>query len=122
MTLTAALVRRAHGPAEKSADEAAASCGRMLRPLASALGVRLGLILAALTLLGLLAAPLLAALLAPGFSGPEAARVAELLRMEENKPLTPDDLPKMDGTLWAWPFCTVWMCSGCPPCRRRCSI
>lgn len=81
MTLTAALVRRAHGPAEKSADEAAASCGRMLRPLASALGVRLGLILAALTLLGLLAAPLLAALLAPGFSGPEAARVAELLRI-----------------------------------------
>ena len=26
------------------------------------------------------------------------AKMAELLRMEENKPLTPDDLPKMDGT------------------------
>lgn len=26
------------------------------------------------------------------------AKMAELLRMEENKPLTPDDLSKMDGT------------------------
>ena len=26
------------------------------------------------------------------------AKMAELLWMEENKPLTPDDLPKMDGT------------------------
>ncbi|WP_288956667.1 murein biosynthesis integral membrane protein MurJ [uncultured Desulfovibrio sp.] len=87
MTLTAALVRRAHGPAGKNgtgqcgADGTAGQRGRMLRPLAAALALRLGLTLAALTLLGLLAAPLLAALLAPGFSGPEAARVAELLRI-----------------------------------------
>lgn len=87
ITLTAALVRRAHGPAGKNgtgqcgADGTAGQRGRMLRPLAAALALRLGLTLAALTLLGLLAAPLLAPLLAPGFSGPEAARVAELLRI-----------------------------------------
>ncbi|MGE9984491.1 murein biosynthesis integral membrane protein MurJ [Desulfovibrio sp. SGI.169] len=80
MTLTAALVRRASAPSGKGAEGWAAQCG-MLRPLASALALRLGLTLTVLTMLGLLAAPLLASLLAPGFSRPESARVAELLRI-----------------------------------------
>lgn len=86
MTLTATLVRRAHAPSGKSGaglhgmDHAAASC-RILRPLASALALRLGLTLALLTMLGLLAAPLLASLLVPGFSRVESAQTTELLRI-----------------------------------------
>lgn len=74
MTLTAGLVRRSHGAAERRRAYA-------LRPLASALAVRLGLLLAVLTMAGLLAAPWLASALAPGFSGPETARVTDLLRI-----------------------------------------
>ena len=73
MTLTAGLVRRSHGPAGDAAEKRRA---HVLRPLASALAVRLGLVLVVLTVAGLLAAPWLASALAPGFSGPETARAA----------------------------------------------
>ena len=79
MTLTAGLVRRSHGPAGDAAEERGRA--HALRPLASALAVRLGLVLVVLTLAGLLSAPWLASALAPGFSGPEAARVTDLLRI-----------------------------------------
>ena len=78
MTLTAGLVRRSHGPAGDAAEKRRA---HVLRPLASALAVRLGLVLVVLTVAGLLAAPWLASALAPGFSGPETARVTDLLRL-----------------------------------------
>ena len=87
MTLTASLVRLRQGNgfpngARLDADGAAATSGNAtLRLLARAMSLRLGLILLLLTLLGLAAAPWLARMLAPGFSGPELERTVVLLRL-----------------------------------------
>ena len=87
MTLTASLVRLRQGNgfpngARLDADGAAATSGNAtLRLLARAMSLRLGLILLLLTLLGLAAAPWLARMLAPGFSGPELERTVVLLRI-----------------------------------------
>ena len=87
MTLTASLVRLRQGNGfpngvRLDADGAAATSGNAtLRLLARAMSLRLGLILLLLTLLGLAAAPWLARMLAPGFSGPELERTVVLLRL-----------------------------------------
>ena len=87
MTLTASLVRLRQGYGfpnglRLDADGAAATSGNAtLRLLARAMSLRLGLILLLLTLLGLAAAPWLARMLAPGFSGPELERTVVLLRL-----------------------------------------
>lgn len=90
MTLTASLTRL-NGVAAGAAEKTRGPRGPALRgmaphdltpsDLAKALAPRLGLILALLTLLGLAAAPWLAAVLAPGFSGPELERTVTLLRI-----------------------------------------
>ncbi|MBQ4568427.1 MAG: murein biosynthesis protein MurJ [Desulfovibrio sp.] len=74
MTMTAALLRH-HAPVE----EATGRLSPGMAALTAALAVRLGGMLLGLTLLGLWAAPWLAALLTPGFSGPELERVTGLL-------------------------------------------
>ena len=87
MTLTASLVRLRQGYGfpnglRLDADGAAETSGtEALRLLARAMSLRLGLILLLLTLLGLAAAPWLARMLAPGFSGPELERTVVLLRL-----------------------------------------
>ncbi|MGE4310965.1 lipid II flippase MurJ [Desulfovibrio sp.] len=87
MTLTASLVRLRQGYGfpnglRLDADGAAETSGtEALRLLARAMSLRLGLILLLLTLLGLAAAPWLARMLAPGFSGPELERTVVLLRI-----------------------------------------
>ena len=80
MTLTASLVHLEHvGASSCHAVEVERS--RSMRLLARALAVRLGLVLALLTVLGLVAAPWLADVLAPGFSGPERQEAVYLLRI-----------------------------------------
>lgn len=87
MTLTASLVRLRQGYGfpnglRLDADGAGETSGNAtLRLLARAMSRRLGLILLLLTLLGLAAAPWLAQMLAPGFSGPELERTVVLLRL-----------------------------------------
>ena len=88
MTLTASLVclRQGYGFPDglrlDACDGAAERSGiEALRLLARAMSLRLGLILLLLTLLGLAAAPWLARMLAPGFSGPELERTVVLLRL-----------------------------------------
>lgn len=90
MTLTAGLVRRSrqrirgaarnpHGSAAAASEERRRR--QVLAGLAAALAPRLAAVLALLTLIGIVAAPWLIAVLAPGFSAPEAARAADLLRI-----------------------------------------
>ena len=73
MTMTACLVRLARQPQD--------SAKRDMRALSAALALRLGALLGALTLLGLLAAPWITGLLAPGFSGPQREAAVELMRV-----------------------------------------
>lgn len=80
MTLTASIVHL---------ERLGADCGHArglqrshsMRLLAQALATRLGLVLAVLTALGMVAAPLLADVLAPGFCGPERQETIYLLRI-----------------------------------------
>lgn len=88
MTLTASLVhlRQGYGPhAGKHPDAGSALAGKPgepgLRLLGRALSLILGMVLLLLTLLGLAAAPWLAHILAPGFSGAELERTVVLLRI-----------------------------------------
>ena len=91
MTLTAGLVRHSRqkgcGAGGDVEGSLAAAEGeerrqrRMLAGLGAALAPRLACALALLTVLGLVAAPWLIAVLAPGFPVPEAARAAALLRI-----------------------------------------
>ncbi len=81
MTLTASLVHL-----ERASVLSGGACAqderlRGMRMLARALAVRLGLVLALLTLLGLAAAPWLTDVLAPGFNGPERQEAIYLLRI-----------------------------------------
>ena len=80
MTLTASLV---HLERLGAAPGHAASLqrSRSMRLLAQALATRLGLVLALLTALGMIAAPWLADVLAPGFYGPERQEAIYLLRI-----------------------------------------
>lgn len=88
MTLTASLVhlQQGYGPSAGRHHEAGSvaaekSGGASLRLLGRALSVRLGLMLFLLTLLGLVAAPWLVQILAPGFKGPELEHTVVLLRI-----------------------------------------
>jgi putative peptidoglycan lipid II flippase len=84
MTLTASLVhleRLGHAPAHASGNATGLQRSRSMRMLAQALALRLGLVLALLTVLGMVAAPLLADVLAPGFYGPERQEAIYLLRI-----------------------------------------
>jgi len=81
MTLTASLVHlERHSPAPGQAFSQAGR-NRGMRLLARALAIRLGLVLALLTALGLVAAPWLTDVLAPGFYGPERHEAIHLLRI-----------------------------------------
>ena len=80
MTLTASLVHLEHLGAA-SGHVASLQRSRSMRMLAQALALRLGLVLALLTVLGMVAAPLLADVLAPGFYGPERQEAIYLLRI-----------------------------------------
>ena len=80
MTLTASLVhleRLGHAPSHTMGLKHS----RSMRLLAQALALRLGLVLVLLTALGMIAAPLLADVLAPGFYGPERQEAIYLLRI-----------------------------------------
>lgn len=80
MTLTASLVHLEQlGVAPGHATGLQRS--RSMRLLAQALALRLGLVLALLSVLGMIAAPLLADVLAPGFYGPERHEAIYLLRI-----------------------------------------
>lgn len=85
MTLTASLVRlwlEGGGPAVPEVPGGPRGAGNANTGLlARALSLRLGLVLALLTLAGLAAAPWLAKILAPGFSGVELEHTAFLLRL-----------------------------------------
>ena len=84
MTLTASLVhleRLGHAPVHASGNATGLQRSRSMRMLAQALALRLGLVLALLTVLGMVAAPLLADVLAPGFYGPERQEAIYLLRI-----------------------------------------
>ena len=84
MTLTASLVhleRLGHAPAHASGNATGLQRSRSMRMLAQALALRLGLVLALLTALGMVTAPLLADVLAPGFYGPERQEAIYLLRI-----------------------------------------
>ena len=76
MTLTASLVHL-----EGLGHAASTQRSRSQRMLAQALATRLGLVLALLTAFGMIAAPLLADVLAPGFYGPERQEAIYLLRI-----------------------------------------
>ena len=80
MTLTASLVHLERLGAA-SGHSASLQRSRSMRMLAQALALRLGLVLALLTALGMVAAPLLADVLAPGFCGPERQEAIYLLRI-----------------------------------------
>ncbi|NCB23438.1 MAG: murein biosynthesis integral membrane protein MurJ [Deltaproteobacteria bacterium] len=80
MTLTASLVHLERLGAA-SGHSASLQRSRSMRMLAQALALRLGLVLALLTALGMIAAPLLADVLAPGFYGPERQEAIYLLRI-----------------------------------------
>ena len=80
MTLTASLVhleRLGHASSHAMCLQRSHS----MRMLAQALALRLGLVLVLLTALGMIAAPLLADVLAPGFYGPERQEAIYLLRI-----------------------------------------
>ena len=80
MTLTASLVhleRLGHAPSHATGTQRT----RSMRMLAQALALRLGFVLVLLTVLGMIAAPLLADVLAPGFYGPERQEAIYLLRI-----------------------------------------
>ena len=80
MTLTASLVhleRLSHAPSHTMGLKHS----RSMRLLAQALALRLGLVLVLLSVLGMIAAPLLADVLAPGFYGPERQEAIYLLRI-----------------------------------------
>ena len=79
MTLTASLVHLEGLGAASHASGLQRS--RSMRLLARALATRLGLVLALLTVLGMVAAPWLADVLAPGFYGPERQDAIYLLRI-----------------------------------------
>ena len=84
MTLTASLVHLERAAVSSAASGHASMQGERLRGmrlLARALALRLGLVLALLTLLGVAAAPWLTDVLAPGFSGPERQEAIYLLRI-----------------------------------------
>ena len=84
MTLTASLVhleRLGHAPVHACGNATGLQRSRSMRMLAQALALRLGLVLALLTVLGMVAAPLLADVLAPGFYGPERQEAIYLLRI-----------------------------------------
>ena len=84
MTLTASLVhleRLGHAPSHAPSHAMCLQRSHSMRMLAQALGLRLGLVLALLTILGMVAAPLLADVLAPGFYGPERQEAIYLLRI-----------------------------------------
>ena len=85
MTLTASLVhleRLGHAPSHAPPSHAIGlQRSHSMRMLAQALALRLGLVLAMLTILGMIAAPLLADVLAPGFYGPERQEAIYLLRI-----------------------------------------
>lgn len=80
MTLTASLVHLEH-PGGAPGHAVRAERTRGMRLLARALALRLGLVLALLTVLGLAAAPWLTDVLAPGFYGPERQEAVYLLRI-----------------------------------------
>ena len=80
MTLTASLVHLERLGAA-SGHSASLQRSRSMRMLAQALALRLGLVLALLTALGMVAAPLLADVLAPDFYGPERQEAIYLLRI-----------------------------------------
>lgn len=80
MTLTASLVHLERLGAA-SGHVVSLQRSRSMRMLAQALALRLGLVLALLTALGMVAAPLLADVLAPGFYGPERQEAIYLLRI-----------------------------------------
>ena len=81
MTLTASLVHLERQSSTPGQGLSQAGRSRGMRLLARALAVRLGLVLALLTTLGMIAAPWLADLLAPGFYGPERHEAIHLLRI-----------------------------------------
>ena len=84
MTLTASLVhleRLGHAPSHAPSHAMCLQRSHSMRMLAQALALRLGLVLALLTILGMVAAPLLADVLAPGFYGPERQEAIYLLRI-----------------------------------------
>ncbi|WP_165174870.1 lipid II flippase MurJ [Desulfovibrio sp. ZJ369] len=91
MTLTAGLVRHSRHKncsAGRDLEASPVAAGdqerrqrQALAGLAAALAPRLAGALALLTVIGLVAAPWLMAVLAPGFSVPEAARAVDLLRI-----------------------------------------
>ena len=82
MTLTASLVHlEGTGAGHASGHAAGLQRSRSMRLLAQALAARLGFVLAVLTLVGVVAAPLLADVLAPGFYGPERQEAIYLLRI-----------------------------------------
>ena len=82
MTLTASLVHlEGPGAGHASGHAAGLQRSRSMRLLAQALAARLGFVLAVLTLVGVVAAPLLADVLAPGFYGPERQEAIYLLRI-----------------------------------------
>lgn len=84
MTLTASLVhleRLGAAPGHAPGHAAGTQRSHSMRLLAQALATRLGLVLALLTALGMIAAPLLADVLAPGFYGPERQEAIDLLRI-----------------------------------------
>ena len=84
MTLTASLVhleRLGHAPSHAPSHAMCLQRSHSMRMLAQALALRLGLVLAMLTILGMIAAPLLADVLAPGFYGPERQEAIYLLRI-----------------------------------------
>ena len=80
MTLTASLVHL-EGLGAGPGHAAGLQSSRSMRLLAQALATRLGFVLALLTLLGMVAAPWLADVLAPGFYGPERHEAIYLLRI-----------------------------------------
>ena len=80
MTLTASLVHLERLGASQG-HTAGLQRSRSMRLLAQALATRLGLVLALITALGMLAAPGLADVLAPGFYGPERQEAIYLLRI-----------------------------------------